>query len=217
MNPQAQLLGEKVTRELFRIAQAHGLQHPFAFDDLSHDLAVMVGQHALQSVSLKFFRPGQQTVLAEYTYAIHPDQRELRADHAQGLAIVPLTGAYEMRLVVNRDWQGGAYASQLRLNWGPAPDLRRHTGYAEQDGNTTSRTGGRASKVVFIDDSLRRGGRIKWFARPRQYGFIVAADGAELFFHASNLAGFEPQPGQPVTFLPVVTPKGVQAKDIRPA
>ena len=58
MQPNAaKLLAEKVVRELFRIAQAYGKEHPFSFEDILNDLAVMLEYDALQLVSLKFHRP----------------------------------------------------------------------------------------------------------------------------------------------------------------
>ncbi len=215
-NP-AHLLAEKVLREVFRIAQAYGKEHPFRFEDLLNDLTVMLEHDALQLVSLKFHRPdATRTVLAEYNYALHAGAPQFHLDHAQGIGIVPLSPPFDMVLVVQRETLGGVYAGRLRLNWGGAPQYTRGGGFEHQDGNTAARTGGRASKQVFMDDSLRRPGQVKFFAVARQYGFIIGADGVEVFFHAANLSGFQPYTGQPVTFLPLVTPRGIQAQDVRP-
>jgi cold shock CspA family protein len=214
----ADLLAQKVTRELYRIAQAYGKQHPFRFEDLVHDLAVMLERDCLTSVSLKFHRPnGRRDVLVEYNYALHAGNPRFHLDDAQGLGIVPLSPPFEMGLVVNRDPQNGAYERQLRLNWGDAPRFARRGGFEHQDGNTTRRTGGRASKRIYMDDALRRRGQIKFFLPARQYGFIASADGVDVFFHANNIQGFQPRRGQWVTYLPVATPRGIQAKDVRPA
>jgi len=217
MNAQsASLLAEKVVREVYRIAQAYGQQHPFRFEDLVHDLAVMLEHDSLTSVTLKFYRPtAQRDVLVEYHYALHAGQPRFYLDDAQGLGIVPLSPPFEMGLIVNRDPQNGAYTRQLRLNWGDAPHYTRNGGFEHQDGNTTRRTGGRASKTVFMDQSLRRRAQVKFYRPDRGYGFLVGAEGADVFFHTSNVAGFEPRPGQRVTFLPLVTPRGIQAKDVR--
>jgi len=219
MQPNAaRLLAEKVVRELFRIAQAYGKEHPFSFDDILNDLAVMLEHDALQLVSLKFYRPdATRAVLAEYNYALHAGAPQFHLDHAQGIGIVPLSPPFEMGLVVQRDILGGVYRGRLRLNWGDAPQYTRHAGFEHQDGNTAARTGGRASKQVFMDDSLRRAGQVKFFAAARQYGFITGVDGVDVFFHATNVSGFQPCTGQRVTFLPLVTPKGIQAQDVRPA
>jgi cold shock CspA family protein len=212
----AKLLAQKVTRELYRIAQAYGTSYPFSFDDLVHDLAVMLERDSLNSVSLKFHRPnGRRDVLVEYNYAMHAGAPRFHLDDAQGLGIVPLRPPFEMGLVVNRDPQRGAYEGRLRLNWGSAPSYAKNGGFAHQDGNTTRRTGGRASKEIYMDNALRRRGQIKFYLPNKQYGFIVGADGVDVFFHSNNVQSFRPRQGHRVTYLPVATPRGVQAKDVR--
>lgn len=212
----AKLLAEKVTRELYRIAQAYGKQHPFRFEDLVHDLAVMLERDCLQSVSLKLHRPNaRRDVLAEYNYDLHAGQPHFHLDDAQGLGIVPLSPPFEMGMVVRRDQQAGAYERLLRLKWGDAPDYTRNGGFEHRDGNTAHRTGGRASKQIYMDDALRRRGQVKFYLPAKQYGFIVGPDGTDIFFHIKNVRGFQPQPGQQVSYLPLATPRGVQAKDVQ--
>lgn len=135
---------------------------------------------------------------------------------------MPLSPPFEMALVVNRDSLRGTYEGQLRLNWGDAPGYARRGGFVpwngdfeEQDGNTTRRTGGRASKRVYMDHGLRRQGQVKFFLAGQKYGFIVGTDGTDVFFHADNAEGFAPSKGQRVSYLPLATPRGVQAKDVR--
>ncbi|NLF15507.1 MAG: cold shock domain-containing protein [Anaerolineaceae bacterium] len=214
----AKLLAEKVVREVYRIAQAYGKEHPFRFEDLVNDLAVMLERGALHSLSLKFHRPtAGRDVLVEYGYAFHAGTPRFHLDDAQGLGIVPLSPPFDMGLVINRDLQNGAYRARLRLNWGDAPQYTRHGGFEHQDGNTTQRTGGRASKTVFMDGALRRQGRVKFYLPAKGYGFLTGSDGVDIFFHAVNVQGFQPSQGQQVSYLPLVTPRGVQAKDVRPA
>ncbi|MBN1877871.1 MAG: cold shock domain-containing protein [Anaerolineae bacterium] len=221
MNAQsARLLAEKLTRELFRIAQAYGKEHPYRFEDLTHDFGVMLEHDGLHSLSLKFHRPNaQREVLVEYNYALHAGRPQFHIDDAQGLSIVPLAPPFEMGLIVNRDARGGAYEDRLRLNWSSAPHYARYGGFEHRDGNTTRRTGGRASKEIYMDHTLRQRGNIKFYLPDKQYGFIAgetgAQPGSDIFFHTKNVQGFEPCRGQRVSFLPMVTPRGVQAKDIR--
>lgn len=219
MRPEGnRLLAEKVVRELFRIAQSYGQTHSVGFEDLVHDLALMLEVGSLNSVSLKFHRPNaRETVLVEYNYAFHAGRPQFHLDDAQGLGIVPLSPPIAMALVVNRGPATQPMTGQFRLNWGAAPEYRREAGFEHRDGNTAQRTGGRASKQVFIGDDLRREGQVKHYWAEKQYGFITGRDGVDVFFHASNLQGFQPQRGQSVTYLPLVTPRGVQAKDVRPA
>lgn len=64
-------------------------------------------------------------------------------------------------------------------------------------------------------------GTIKKLTRERGFGFIRAEDGAEYFFHQSELRGglrFEDlQEGQRVSFETQQAEKGPRAADIKPA
>lgn len=213
----ARLLAEKLTRELYRIAQAYGKKHPFKFEDLTHDLAIMLQHEALQQVSLKFFRPGKhREVLVAYDYVFHAGHPPFHFDAAQGLGVVPLAPPFKMRLIVHRDSQNGYYEPQLHLNWGNVPPFTHREGFRHQDGHTTQRTGGRASKQVYMDATLRRQGHVKFFLPHRQYGFITGGDGTDIFFHQNNVQDFTPRKGQRVSYLPLATPRGIQAKDVHP-
>lgn len=222
----AHLLAEKLTRELFRIAQAYGKSYTFQFDDLKHDLGVMLEHDGLEALSLKFYRSTaerngpqsavpQRAVLIEYNYALHAGQPRFHIDDAQGLSIVPLAPPFEMGLSVNRDGRGGQYEGRLRLNWGAAPSYAKYGGFEHRDGNTAQRTGGRASKDIYMDHTLRRWGHIKFYLPGKEYGFILEESGSDVFFHRKNARGFDPCRGQRVTYLPVATPRGLQAKDVR--
>ena len=65
-------------------------------------------------------------------------------------------------------------------------------------------------------------GRIKWFSAEKGYGFIVQADGSELFLHRSGVPPAEdgsPLPldeGQEVLYEILDSPKGPQAVQVRP-
>jgi cold shock CspA family protein len=214
----ASLLSEKITKELYRIAQAYGKEHPYAFDDLKHDLCVMLEYDAVTAVTLKFYRPdADREVLAEYAYSLHAGNPQFHLDDAMGIGIVPIKPPFEMALVVQRDSMNGVYEGDLKLNWGSAPRYAKNGGFDHQDGNTTRRTGGRASKQVYMADDLRRQGRVKFYLPDKRYGFIIGPDGTDVFFHANNATGLTPRKDQKVTYQPLVTPRGVQAKDVRAA
>jgi cold shock CspA family protein len=59
-------------------------------------------------------------------------------------------------------------------------------------------------------------GKIKQFNRKGNYGFIIDESGIDRFFHGSNLQGNTiPQIDDPVTFEPILLPKGPGATEIR--
>ena len=218
MNPKdAKLLSEKVTRELYRITQAYGQELPYRFEDLTHDLGVMLENDSLTSVSLKLHRPSaSRDVLAEYNYDFHAGAPRFHLDDTEGLGIVPVSPPLEIGLVVRRDRREESYERRLRLGWGDAPPYARDEGFDHQDGNTTHRTGGRASKHIYMANGLNRAGTVKFFLPAKGYGFIAGPDGIDVFFHVNNVRGFQPYQGQRVTYLPLATPRGVQAKNVRP-
>jgi cold shock CspA family protein len=58
-------------------------------------------------------------------------------------------------------------------------------------------------------------GRVKWFSNEKGYGFIVAQDGVELYFHVQDIKGLTlPQNGDAVSFDRVAGPKGPKAVGI---
>lgn len=61
-------------------------------------------------------------------------------------------------------------------------------------------------------------GKVKWFSDKKNFGFITAEDGKDVFVHksvltANNIASL--QEGQEVEFEAENSPKGPQAKSIK--
>jgi CspA family cold shock protein len=62
-------------------------------------------------------------------------------------------------------------------------------------------------------------GTVKWFNEKKGYGFIQRDDGGDVFVHFSGIAGDGFRTlveGQRVSFDEETTPKGPQAKNVRP-
>jgi CspA family cold shock protein len=62
-------------------------------------------------------------------------------------------------------------------------------------------------------------GRVKWFNEKKGFGFIERDEGGDVFVHFSGIAGqgFRTlTEGQRVQFEEENTPKGPQAKNVRP-
>ena len=58
-------------------------------------------------------------------------------------------------------------------------------------------------------------GRVKSFDADSGYGFIVAEDGHELYFHRNSVIDGAPRPGMVVTFVEEMGEKGPQASTVR--
>jgi cold shock CspA family protein len=214
--PAAKLMAEKLVRELFRLGQAYGQTHGSSFPDLLHDFTLMICFDDLEKVTLLFCDTGFRTLL-EYTYQIGNGQVKSNTPHdpVGGLAVVPLPEPFTMRLVIWRKGKEHVYMTKLRIRWSDAPTYTRNGGDQCSNPHFAKKTGGRAGSDIYADSHLRRRGRVKFYSAEKQYGFILP-DGPkapEVFFHASDAPGVL-HTGERVSYLPLVTPRGVQARAI---
>lgn len=217
MNEQAaKLMAEKIVRELFRLSQAYGQALPPSFDNLLHDFTVMIRYDDLATVRL-IFHDGQRRTLLEYIYRLQAGTVVSNSPHdpVGGLAVVPLAEPFSMSLVIAYNGKERTYAPQLRLRWGDAPTYTHNGGDQCNNPHFGKKTGGRAGSDIYADHNLRRRGRVKCFSPEKQYGFITPDErGApEVFVHASATNG-RLQAGERVSYLPLVTPRGIQARAV---
>jgi cold shock CspA family protein len=214
--PAAKLMAEKIARELFRLSQAYGQTLSCSFDDLLHDFTVMIGYDDLETVRL-LFADAQHRTLLEYAYHIRAGKVETSAAHdpVGGLAIVPLPEPFSLHLIISRAGKESTYGAQLRICWGDAPTYARNGGDQCTNPHFAKKTGGRAGSDIYADLQLRKRGRVKFFSVEKKYGFILPDEKSapEVFFHATETTGLL-QAGERVSYLPLVTPRGIQARAI---
>lgn len=93
--------------------------------------------------------------------------------------------------------------------------------YARAATAPAQRAIGEARRPTVARDAAgqRENGTIKWFDRNKGYGFVVRANGDEIFVHQRNVrrqARSFPKlrDGEPVSFVAVQTPRGWQAEDL---
>lgn len=212
----AKLMAEKIVRELFRLGQAYGQTLPASFDDLLHDFTVMILSDDLETVRL-IFHDGQRRTLLEYAYHIRAGRVEINTPHdpVGGLAVVPLVEPFSMNLVISYKGRERTYAPQLRIRWSDAPTYTRNGGDQCTNPHFAKKTGGRAGSDIYADQHLRWKGRVKFFSAEKQYGFIIPDESGapDVFFHATATTGLL-QADERVSYLPLVTPRGIQARAV---
>lgn len=59
-------------------------------------------------------------------------------------------------------------------------------------------------------------GKVKWYNRIKEYGFITGEDGNDYFVHLSEISGAIEE-GDDVEFEPAKGEKGLQAKKVKKA
>lgn len=58
-------------------------------------------------------------------------------------------------------------------------------------------------------------GKVKWFNRIKEYGFISGTDGKDYFVHVKDLSeGTQLEEGNDVTFEPATGDKGLKATNV---
>ena len=128
---------------------------------------------------------------------------------------MPLPEPFSTHLIISRTGKEHTYGAQLCIRWGDAPPYARNGGDQCSNPHFAKKTGGRAGSDIYADHYLRRKGRVKFFSAGKKYGFIVPdeKDTPEVFFHASETIGLL-QAGERVSYLPLVTPRGIQARAV---
>lgn len=67
-------------------------------------------------------------------------------------------------------------------------------------------------EAEFVEDDQRLYGRVKWYNKSRGFGFIIADDGREIFFHFTGIDyKVAPNQGDRVSFKVIDTNKGPEA------
>jgi len=59
-------------------------------------------------------------------------------------------------------------------------------------------------------------GKVKWYNRMKEYGFITGEDNKDYFVHSSEISGTIDE-GDDVEFEPASTERGLQAKKVKKA
>jgi len=206
---QSLKVANEVTQDLFRLARHYGKEHRHAFEDICHDLAVMMDTGVLNSVHLRFLEKHNRIIKLEYTYDFREGPPRLVADGTMMLAPLKQQPGEEIDLSIGLELNSSHPfpSSSFRLNWTNSPTPLREPGVdiPRADGST-----------VHVGYSNRAEGVVKSYNPKSQYGFITNGE-VDVFFHAGFVApDTQLQPGDMVTYTPFITPRGLQAHYVMP-
>lgn len=117
--------------------------------------------------------------------------------------------------------KAGMTAAQVRNQLQADPErLARAIAILDWIGDAAKLTTGTSKPVRSIDLGLRHSGKIKLIHASGRFGFVINADGEDLFFHSNYIKGAASDftPGEPVTFEIGIDWRGrVVARDVRSA
>jgi|GEM_PF-830927 cold shock CspA family protein len=195
-------------------------QSPRKRDDYIHDLAVMLDHDDLKTASLELVGADRSVVYRhEVRFGLANGRRSVDAAQGIELPLLPPERIANYRLLVWPARQIAQYRHQLRLSWRDAEKLPERSGSRFASEHTRRVNRDRMTGQVFVSDEARRTGVVINVSAAGDYAF--ARDPAlplDVFLHRAQCdKPMEFRPGMKVSFIPIQVPRGVQARNIRPA
>lgn len=225
-NPhRAHILDAKKTLRVFEFIlksfdQAPLWRTPTQRADYVHDLALMLDEEDICSASLELLG-ADRTVLFRHTVQFLGTQEPARPDAAQGIEL-PILAADRIagyRILVAPASRIDEYQHRLRRRWTSAQRLAERTGSRFSSEHTRHINAHRMAGEFFIADDARRTATIFHVSPAGDYAF--ASDPAfpvRIYLHKAFCeTPFSFLPGVRISFVPIQTPRGIQARCARPA
>lgn len=112
-------------------------------------------------------------------------------------------------------------ASSLLTSWAVVRCDRRLAPPALARSERKGQEPRRRARSSAAANGKREAGSVKWFDRSKGYGFVIRANGDEIFVHHRAIRGTGGKrtglnDGQAVSFVAVEGPRGWQAEDVEP-
>ena len=186
-----------------------------------HDLGVMHAHGDLQHVRLELVAT-DKTVLFEFKIkfgARRDGQRIVDSGNGIELPLIDRRKVASHRVIISQMGRDGMYKHLLCMNWSTAEPLRKRSGSSFDSEHARKITGGRQSARFYVDKNARHSVVVTQVGN-KGYGFGKVLDnGIEgVFLHQRfALPSYKFKVGDRLTALLVQVPKGIQARDIRPA
>jgi cold shock CspA family protein len=217
------LMASKAMRQLRVIDQSRNFKlfsSDKEYEDLVHDVGVMLEYQDLDGVSLQALDK-EKKVIFEFKIAFAVNGANGKKRDASGGIEIPLLDPSSVagaRWLLHRKGKEPEYKHQLRLSYGAAAKRDYADDSSFNSDHAAAITGGRQTGRVRVANQnrmpltvVRVGGR----------GFAFAQDAAgklQVFCHASEApTDHSFSVGQKITAVVVQVPKGLQARQIRPA
>jgi hypothetical protein len=222
VTPAISLEISKALRQMQFLDKAYGLKlwdtekHRL---DWAHDLELMRAACDLQTVRLQLTDKAGQ-VCGEYSIAFLLGQRAapVKADSAGiEMPVIDRNLVADKRVIVTRSGHEDRYKAHLRLNWGPAEDLKHARGDRYNSEHAARITGGREKGEFFVAASSRHNLVITNASAQGTYCFARDVDMKQdgVFVMRQHAPGVPFQVGTRLSALIVQTPKGLQARAAR--
>jgi hypothetical protein len=187
----------------------------------AHDLELMRHFNDMRGITLELTDSGSCVLFA---FRIEFDQqsggRLLDSGTGVELPMLDRGRVRGHRLIVQHKGGMERYRHLLAMKWGDAPTLDRTSGSSYESEHARKITGGRQSGSFFVGNDERRLVVVTQ-AGNLDYVFAKSMGRPEVqnvFIHRKWVApGVDLKPGTRLSALLVVTPRGVQARDVRAA
>jgi hypothetical protein len=222
VSDETKLSAAKAVSQIAFICKSYGMSAvDGSIDDLKADLATMLANADLESVRLELLGSNNK-VLFEFKVTFSGAASAGRSvDSAKGVE-VPLLDrrlVKDKRLIVQRNGQEFRYKHSLKMNWGLAARLQKSAGTTYASEHAASITKGRQAAAFHVSDVAR-------------HQLVVTQTGTRGFFFARDLnldrdgvfvlvkhlpPAFEVRLGARFTALVIASPRGLQARSIKPA
>jgi hypothetical protein len=223
MNQIARIAAEKAVRQLDFTARSYHLNNWFQGDshrNLVDDLATLLENNVLENIRLEL-RDEKSTVRFEFRIDFGADGqlKDLR-DSAAGVEVpvLPPGLVAGFRLLVSPWPKIVRYVHLLKINWGPAETLPKEAGDHIESEHARKITGGRQKGTIFIDSSARHHLEVRDVLPRFAFGrdLTLGLDGIFLLEKYAP-QGLKFHRGMRLTAVVIQTPRGLQARAIRPA
>jgi hypothetical protein len=221
ITPDITLQVSKALRQLYRADEAYGLGlWPSEKEkaEWQHDLSLMLAHGDLKAVKLRVLAKDGSVPFA-FDLAFTGHTSKVGPDSAQGveLPMLPPSLIAGGEALVSRCGKAEAYQNFLKGNWSKATPRTVRAGADIASEHASRITGGRLAGQLHVADEARQRLVVTQVGE-RGYAFGRAGELTGIFLHGKHAPkDLAFHLGDRLSAVVIQTPRGLQARDIRPA